>query len=39
VKAVGYREVEVDPRGYRMGSLHEGLFLRPAQATEKSDNI
>jgi pyridinium-3,5-biscarboxylic acid mononucleotide sulfurtransferase len=39
VKAVGYREVEVDPRGYRMGSLHEGLFLRPALATEKSDNI
>jgi uncharacterized protein len=39
VKAAGYREVEVDPRGYRMGSLHEGLFLRPALATEKSDNI
>src|SRR5262245_3073882 len=38
LKAVGYREVEVDPRGYRMGSLHEGLFLQPALATAKSDN-
>ena len=39
LKAVGYREVEVDPRGYRMGSLHEGLFLQPAMATAKSDNV
>jgi len=39
VKAVGYHEVEVDPRGYRMGSLHEGLFLQPAQGTAKSDNV
>jgi pyridinium-3,5-biscarboxylic acid mononucleotide sulfurtransferase len=27
--ALGYREVTVDPRGYRMGSLNEGLPLRP----------
>ena len=39
VKAVGYHEVEVDPRGYRMGSLHEGLFLQPAVGTAKSDNV
>ena len=39
LKAVGYREVEVDPRGYRMGSLHEGLFLQPAMTTAKSDNV
>jgi len=39
LKAVGYREVEVDPRGYRMGSLHEGLRLQPAIATAKSDNV
>ena len=30
LKAIGYREVAIDPRGYRMGSLNEGLFLRPA---------
>jgi uncharacterized protein len=28
--AVGYRDVEIDPRGYRTGSLNEGLLLRPA---------
>jgi len=39
LKAIGYREVEVDPRGYRMGSLHEGLFLQPALATAKSDTV
>ena len=39
LKAVGYRQVEVDPRGYRMGSLHEGLLLQPALATAKSDNV
>jgi pyridinium-3,5-biscarboxylic acid mononucleotide sulfurtransferase len=27
--ALGYREVAVDPRGYRMGSLNEGVRLRP----------
>jgi uncharacterized protein len=26
--AVGYREVTIDPRGYRMGSLNDGLLLR-----------
>jgi len=30
LKAVGYRYVTVDPQGYRMGSLNEGLRLRPA---------
>ena len=25
--AIGYREVTVDPRGYRMGSLNEGIAL------------
>jgi uncharacterized protein len=29
VRAAGYGEVAVDPRGYRMGSLNEGLRLRP----------
>jgi uncharacterized protein len=27
--ALGYREVTIDPRGYRQGSLNEGLRLRP----------
>lgn len=26
---VGYDSVDIDPRGYRMGSLNEGLRLRP----------
>src|SRR6185295_6121585 len=30
LKAIGYREVTIDPRGYRTGSLNEGLRLRPA---------
>jgi uncharacterized protein len=30
VRAVGYRDVTIDPRGYRTGSLNEGLLLRPA---------
>jgi uncharacterized protein len=30
VKAVGYQRVTIDPRGYRTGSLNEGLLLRPA---------
>src|SRR5262249_43785130 len=29
VRAVGYADVTVDPRGYRQGSLNEGLQLRP----------
>jgi len=29
VRAAGYDEVEVDPRGYRQGSLNAPLFLRP----------
>ena len=28
LNAVGYREVMIDPRGYRMGSLNEGLLLQ-----------
>ncbi|MBW8869160.1 MAG: TIGR00268 family protein, partial [Acidobacteria bacterium] len=28
LKAIGYTDVIVDPRGYRMGSLNEGLRLR-----------
>jgi uncharacterized protein len=30
IRAVGYDEVTIDPRGYRTGSLNEGLLLRPA---------
>ena len=30
LKAAGYRYVTLDLQGYRMGSLSEGLFLRPA---------
>jgi uncharacterized protein len=29
LRALGYAHVTVDPRGYRMGSLNEGLRLRP----------
>jgi uncharacterized protein len=29
VQAAGYEQVTVDPQGYRMGSLNEGLRLRP----------
>lgn len=29
LRTLGYDEVEVDPRGYRLGSLNEGLNLRP----------
>jgi len=29
LRAIGYADVTVDPRGYRMGSLNEGLRLRP----------
>ena len=30
LRALGYQEVTIDPRGYRMGSLNEGVVLRPA---------
>ena len=30
LKAAGYRYVTLDLQGYRMGSLNEGLFMRPA---------
>jgi uncharacterized protein len=30
IQALGYRQVTIDPRGYRMGSLNEGLILRVA---------
>ena len=29
LRAVGYREVTIDPRGYRSGSLNEGIRLQP----------
>lgn len=29
IRDAGYDEVTIDPRGYRMGSLNEGLRLRP----------
>jgi pyridinium-3,5-biscarboxylic acid mononucleotide sulfurtransferase len=30
LKAAGYKYVSLDLQGYRMGSLNDGLFLRPA---------
>jgi hypothetical protein len=27
--AIGYAEVTIDPKGYRMGSLNEGVRLNP----------
>ncbi len=30
IRALGYEQVTIDPQGYRMGSLHEGVLLRPA---------
>ncbi len=30
LRAIGYQEVVIDPRGYRMGSLNEGVRLHPA---------
>ena len=30
LRAVGYHDVTIDPRGYRMGSLNEGIRLHPA---------
>jgi uncharacterized protein len=29
LRAIGYEDVEIDPRGYRQGSLNDGLRLRP----------
>jgi len=29
VSAIGYLQVTIDPEGYRMGSLNEGVLLRP----------
>jgi uncharacterized protein len=29
LRALGYLDVEIDPRGYRQGSLNDGLRLRP----------
>ena len=29
LRALGYHEVTIDPQGYRMGSLNEGVLLRP----------
>ena len=29
LRALGYKEVTIDPRGYRMGSLNDALRLRP----------
>ena len=29
LRALGYQQVSIDPRGYRMGSLNEGVRLRP----------
>jgi pyridinium-3,5-biscarboxylic acid mononucleotide sulfurtransferase len=37
LKAIGYRYVTIDLQGYRMGSLNEGLLLRPAAANDDSD--
>ena len=28
LKAIGYADVTLDPRGYRMGSLNDGVRLR-----------
>lgn len=30
LRAIGYRHVTIDLQGYRMGSLNEGVLLRPA---------
>jgi uncharacterized protein len=30
LRAIGYQHVTIDLRGYRMGSLNEGVRLRPA---------
>jgi uncharacterized protein len=30
LKAIGYEQIVIDPRGYRTGSLNEGVLLRPA---------
>jgi uncharacterized protein len=30
LQAIGYSDITIDPQGYRMGSLNEGVVLRPA---------
>jgi uncharacterized protein len=30
LRAIGYQHVTIDLQGYRMGSLNEGVTLRPA---------
>jgi uncharacterized protein len=30
LRAIGYQQITIDPQGYRMGSLNEGIRLRPA---------
>jgi len=30
LREIGYQHVTIDPQGYRMGSLNEGVLLRPA---------
>jgi uncharacterized protein len=34
LKALGYRHVTIDLQGYRMGSLNEGVILRPASTLD-----
>jgi uncharacterized protein len=34
LREAGYARVTIDPRGYRTGSLNEGLILAPASSTE-----
>lgn len=34
LKAVGYSDVAIDPRGYRQGSLNEGIILRRVPGPE-----
>jgi uncharacterized protein len=29
LRAIGYQDVTIDPHGYRMGSLNDGVLLRP----------
>ena len=33
---IGYASVVVDPRGYRLGSLNEGVVLQPTFAEHRS---
>jgi uncharacterized protein len=38
LKSIGYRYVTIDLQGYRMGSLNEGLLLRPAPASGQRES-